>query len=127
MITNAQWEGGIDGILILEKENEEIRIDRPGDLVSRMMQEECHPELQAAALIYGYSLATQGVLLPHLVRQVLRKTSPFLRSVSMDSMSLYRAIEHFDRFYAECSEEGDELRKAILAESTRYHEDLNLS
>ena len=124
MIQDVRWDGGIDGVLILEAKRESLRIDRPGDLVSHMMQVECDPELQAAVLIYGYCLATQGVLLPHLIRQVLGKTGPFLRSVSMDSMPLYRAIEHFDLFFKERPEEGDELREAILAESARYHQEL---
>ena len=42
----------------------------------------------------------------------------------MASMPLYRAIEHFDLFFKECPEEGEELREAILAESARYHQEL---
>ena len=87
----------------------------------RMMNEECDSQLQAALLMYGYCLATQGMYLPHLVRSVLRKTGPFVRSVSMDSMHLYRAIEHFDKFVGDCPEEGDELRGRVLQEVTRYH------
>ncbi|MGE4601566.1 MAG: hypothetical protein AAEJ65_01520 [Planctomycetota bacterium] len=124
MIEDIHWSGGIDGVLVLQCQPESLQIDRPGDLVSRLMEQECEPRLQTAALIYGYSLATQGVLLPHLIRQVLQKTGAFLRSVSMDSMPLYRAIEHFDLFFKESALEGEELREAVLAEATRYHQEL---
>ncbi|MEC9476785.1 MAG: hypothetical protein VX764_07085 [Planctomycetota bacterium] len=124
MITSVQWEGGIDGELTLGLDQEIVKIDRPGDLVATMMEQSCEPDLQASALIYGYCLATQGVQLPHLVRQVLKKTGPFLRSVSMESMALYRAIEHFGQFVQDHPGEGDELREAVLAESTRYHQEL---
>ena len=76
MITSVQWEGGIDGELTLGLDQEIVKIDRPGDLVATMMEQSCEPDLQASALIYGYCLATQGVQLPHLVRQVLKKTGP---------------------------------------------------
>lgn len=127
MITKVQWEGGIEGKLTLELDQKPLQIDRPGDLVAILMEKPCEPDLQASALIYGYCLATQGVQLPHLVRQVLRKTGPFLRSVSMDSMPLYRAIEHFGQFVQDHPGEGDELREAVLAESTRYHQELTSS
>ena len=124
MIEDIHWSGGIDGVLVLQCQPESLQIDRPGDLVSRLMEQECEPRLQTAALIYGYSLATQGVLLPHLIRQVLQKTGACLRSVSMDSMPLYRAIEHFDLFFKESALEGEELREAVLAEAARYHQEL---
>ena len=124
MIEDIHWSGGIDGGLVLQCQPESRQSDRPGDLVARLMEQECEPRLQTAALIYGYSLATQGVLLPHLIRQVLQKTGAFLRSVSMDSMPLYRAIEHFDLFFKESALEGEELREAVLAEAARYHQEL---
>lgn len=124
MIKNVRWDGGINGKLTLELDDGSLQIDRPGDLVSSMMQQQCEPDLQAVAMIYGYCLATQGVHLPHLVRQVLGKTGPFLRSVSMDSMPLYRATEHFNQFFRDHPGEGDELREAMLAESARYHREL---
>ena len=58
--------------------------------------------------------------MPHLVRQVLRKTSAFIRSVDMNSMPLYQATEHFHQFFADCSSEGVELQEAVLAEVQRY-------
>jgi hypothetical protein len=123
MIQAARWNGDPNGLLILELEDESIEIDRPGDLVSRLMNEECESQLQAAVLMYGYCLATQGMQLPHLVRSVLQKTSPFIRSVSMDSMPLYRAVDHFDKFIGDCPEEGDDLRGLILEEANRYHQE----
>jgi hypothetical protein len=122
MIIGGKWSGGPDGLLLLELEAGILEVDRPGDLVSRMMQEECEDPLQASLLMYGYCLATQGMKLPHLVRSVLRKTGPFVRSVSMDSMPLYRAVDHFDRFIGDCLEEGDDLCGLILEEVNRYHQ-----
>ena len=106
--------------MITDSEGKETTIDRPGDLVSHLMQEECASELQASILVHGYCLATQGVRLPHLVRQVLRKTSAFIRSVDMNSMPLYQATEHFHQFFADSPLEGVELQQAVLAEVQRY-------
>ena len=53
MIVAARWQGDADGILCIDCEEEVVEIDRPGDLVSRMMQEECDPRLQAAILVHG--------------------------------------------------------------------------
>ena len=124
MIVAARWQGDADGILCIDCEEEVVEIDRPGDLVSRMMQEECDPRLQAAILVHGYCLATRGVRLPHLVRQVMRKTGGFIRSVSMDSMPLYQAVEHFNLFVTDCPLEGAELCEAVLTEAKRYHQQL---
>ena len=121
MIEKMNWVGEINGHLVItDSDGKETTIDRPGDLVSHLMQEECASELQASILVHGYCLATQGVRLPHLVRQVLRKTSAFIRSVDMNSMPLYQATEHFHQFFAECSSEGVELQEAVLAEVQRY-------
>ena len=80
--------------------------------------------MQASILIYGYCLATQGVRLPHLVRQVLGKTGAFIRSVDMNSMPLYQASEHFRQFFTDCTEEGVELQEVVLAEVHRYCREL---
>ena len=121
MIEKMNWVGEIDGHLIVTDESgAETTLDRPGDLVSHMMQEECPSDLQASILIYGYCLATQGVRLPHLVRQVLGKTGAFIRSVDMNSMPLYQASEHFRQFFTDCTEEGVELQEVVLAEVHRY-------
>ncbi|MEE2856337.1 MAG: hypothetical protein VX949_02985 [Planctomycetota bacterium] len=124
MIVAARWQGDADGVLCIDCGDGVVEIDRPGDLVSRMMEEECDPTLQAAILVHGYCLATQGVRLPHLVRQVLGKIGNFIRSVSMDSMPLYQAVEHFNLFVRDCPVEGAELREAVLAEAKRYHQQL---
>lgn len=40
----------------------------------------------------------------------------------MDSMPLYQAVDHFDKFIGDCSEEGDGLRGLILEEVNSYHQ-----
>ena len=121
---HSNWQGDIDGLLIVDIDGKIRELDRPGDLVSMMMNTDCPSDIQAATLLYGYCLATQGVLLPHLVRQVLGKIGSFLRSVSMDSMELYQAIGSIDEFIRESSLEGNELRTAVLDEVTRYHQQI---
>ncbi|OUU20528.1 MAG: hypothetical protein CBC13_10645 [Planctomycetia bacterium TMED53] len=121
MIEKMNWVGEINGHLVVTDDSgAETTLDRPGDLVAHMMQAECPSELQASILVHGYCLATQGVRLPHLVRQVLKKTGVFIRSVDMNSMPLYQATEHFQSFFADCKEEGVELQEAVLAEVSRY-------
>ncbi len=121
MIEKMNWVGDIDGHLVVAGQGgTETILDRPGDLVAYMMKQECPAELQASILIHGYCLATQGVRLPHLVRQVLGKTGAFIRSVDMNSMPLYQATEHFRQFFVDCTAEGPDLQEAVLAEVQRY-------
>ena len=125
MIEKMNWVGDINGhLVVIDEENSETILDRPGDLVAHMMQEKCPAELQASILIHGYCLATQGVRLPHLVRQVLGKTGAFIRSVDMNSMPLYTASDHFQQFFSECPAEGEELQQAVLSEIQKYARDL---
>ncbi|HCW44017.1 MAG TPA: hypothetical protein DGU45_01745 [Planctomycetes bacterium] len=125
MIEKMNWVGDINGhLVVIDEENSETILDRPGDLVAHMMQEKCNAELQASILIHGYCLATQGVRLPHLVRQVLGKTGAFIRSVDMNSMPLYTASDHFQKFFSECPAEGEELQQAVLDEVQKYARDL---
>ena len=47
MIEKMNWVGEINGhLVVIDAEGNETSIDRPGDLVSHLMQEECASDLQ---------------------------------------------------------------------------------
>ncbi len=124
MITRVDWHGELDGEIVLTIDGEdgssEVMIDRPGDLVSRMMSEEFADDgwLDIAAL-YGYCLASRGIQEPIFVKQIVRKIGPFIRSARIDSLGLYQLTERIAEFIQESGTEGVELRQALLEEAHR--------
>lgn len=122
MIVAVSWRGELDGevVLAIDRDGEpsEVVIDRPGDLVERMMAEEFADErLLAVAAMYGYCLASRGIEEPIFVDQIVAKVGPFLRSVRMESLPLYRLTERVAALARSGDARGLELRRRLLAEA----------
>ena len=129
MITNVDWRGDLDGDVILtiaeaeSGENAEVVIDRPGDLVSRMMAEEfATEELIDIAAVYGYCLASRGISEPIFIDQIVKKIGPFIRSARIDSLNLYRLTERIAALIEESGSKGVELRQLLLDEAHRLRD-----
>jgi len=127
VIVGVAWRGPLDGEVVLTLDEEdaegrttEVVVDRPGDLVARMMAEEFAEEsLLERAAMYGYCLASRGIAEPIFVDQIIRKVGPFLRSARIDSMALYRLTERVPEIARRSGREGRELREFLLEEAHR--------
>lgn len=122
MIVAVGWRGELDGEVILgldvDGEPSEVVIDRPGDLVERMMAEEFADErLLPVAAMYGYCLASRGIEEPLFVDQIIAKVGPFLRSARMESLPLYELTERVTALARGCGVRGVALRERLLAEA----------
>ena len=124
MITKVDWQGELDGEVVLtvvsddDASESSVVIDRPGDLVSRMMTEEfATDEWLDVAAMYGYCLASRGITEPLFVDQIVRKIGPFLRSARIDSLPLYRLTERISDLVRDSGTEGVELRELLLDEA----------
>lgn len=127
MITAVAWRGELDGEVVLtldlDGEASEVVIDRPGDLVERMMAEDFADErLLEVAAMYGYCLASRGIEEPLFVDQIVAKVGPFLRSVRMESIPLYRLTERVSALARGGKTRGIELREQLLAEAHALRE-----
>ena len=131
MITAVTWRGELDGEIVLtivpedggDSENgdpTEVVCDRPGDLVVHMMAESFADEaLLTVAAMYGYCLASRGIVEPVFVAQIVRKAGAFLRSARMESLPLYQLTERVSALVRDSDQRGLELRQAILEEAHR--------
>jgi hypothetical protein len=124
VITGVAWRGALDGEVVLtiaEADGPtECAIDRPGDLVARMMAEEFSDDgLLLLAAMYGYCLASRGIEEPVLVDMVIAKVGPFLRSARMESLTLYRLTERVAAVARAGAGSGVELRRQLLAGAHR--------
>jgi hypothetical protein len=123
VITAVDWRGELDGELVLTIDDEqggssEVVIDRPGDLVSRMMVEEFAEEsLLDVAAMFGYCLASRGIEEPIFVDQIVAKIGLFLRSARMESMPLFRLTERVAELVRESGAKGIELRRVLFEEA----------
>lgn len=125
MITAVDWRGELDGDVVLtllddEGASSEVVIDRPGDLVSRMMASDfAEDDLLLHAAAYGFCLASRGIEEPIFIDQIVRKSGAFLRSARMESLPLYRLVERLTVFGETTGTRGVALREAMLAEAHR--------
>lgn len=125
MIVAVAWQGDLDGDVVLTIDDDgrttDVVIDRPGDLVSRMMAEEfAEDALLERAALYGYCLASRGIVEPIFVDQIVRKIGPFLRSARVESLALYQLTERMNALAHESGLEGIELRQHLLEEAHRH-------
>ena len=125
MIIGVTWRGDLDGDVVLTIDDEgrttEVVVDRPGDLVSRMMAEEfAEDALLEQAALYGYCLASRGIAEPIFVDQIVRKIGPFLRSARVESLALYQLTERINALANDSGLEGLELRQHLLDEAHRH-------
>ncbi len=125
MITGVSWRGELDGEVVLTIDDDdggasEVVCDRPGDLVVQMMAESFSDEaLLTVAAMYGYCLASRGIVEPVFVAQIVQKTGAFLRSARMESLLLYQLTERVATLAKDSGRRGLELRQAILEEAHR--------
>ena len=89
MIVSLRWEGDHEGHVVLVHQGDDaadpvgLPIDRPGDMVTAILDHEFREERQmCAAAVYGVCLAMRGVNHGGFIPQVLEKAIPFLSSVA---------------------------------------------
>ena len=101
-------------------------IDRPGDVVTAIMENSFQDEKQmCVAAVYGVCLAMRGIKQPSYMVAVLSKAIQFLGSARPESLHLYRTMSSLKSFVeAHHDLDGYDLRDQVHKEARRIHSHL---